>query len=684
MTTKKEFRKQVDEMSKSDARRRAEKLRDRIEHHNWLYYVKNAPEISDAEYDDLKRELEAIEEEYPDLRTPDSPTRRVGAPPRDELGTIEHPSPMLSLQAIQTEEEFRDFWDTCRDELGSGGFTLVAEPKYDGLSVELIYTGGSLESAATRGDGDTGEDVTDNVRTIHDVRLRLRDHAEVPTPETLVARGEVYMRKDEFRDFNQQQEDAGEKTFANPRNAAAGSLRQLDSSVTAERPMHVYFWEMGPTSTNLPDTHRACLEKLEALGLRTNPETASIRSVDDAVEYYKDLAERREDLPYEIDGCVFKLNNLADREKLGTRASNPRWAIAWKFASRRKTTRIEDIEAQVGRTGTLTPVATLDPVHIGGVEVTHVSLHNQDEIDRKDIRIGDYVVVERAGDVIPHVVEVVTSKRNGHERKYHLPETCPSCGGPVSRPEGEAIARCTNTACPAQRTQSIIHFASKEALDIDGLGEKIARQLVDEELVTTPPDLFELDAEDLRQLDRLAETSAENLLDAIETARTDNATLPRVIYALGIPHVGRATADDLAIEFGSLDALADADQDDLTQSAGLGTTMAGAIVQWFDNDRNRTLIERLKKHGIDPTLRQRSDRLEGTTFVITGTLSTMDRDEAKQAIRLAGGQAGAGVSDNTDYLVVGKNPGRRKLSDAEQHHTEQIDEDEFLKKLGRD
>jgi DNA ligase (NAD+) len=441
---------------------------------------------------------------------------------------------------------------------------------------------------------------------------------------------------------------------------------------------------MGPNSSNMPDTHWACLEKLTALGLRTNPEPEKIGNVDEAIEYHRKMAERRDDLPYEIDGCVFKINNLAYREKLGTRASNPRWAIAWKFASRRKTTRIEDVEAQVGRTGALTPVAILEPIHIGGVEVTHASLHNQDEIDRKDIRIGDHVVVERAGDVIPHVIEVVTSKRNGHEKKYNLPEKCPSCGEPVSRPAGEAITRCTNTACPAQRKESIIHFASKEALDIDGLGEKIVEQLVEEDLVTSPPDLFELGRDDLEQLDRLAEKSAQNLIDAIETARTEHATLPRVIFALGIPHVGRATADDLAIEFGSLDALADADEDELKQSGEVGTTMASAIVQWFRNDRNQRLIRRLKDHGIDPKLQQKNDRLEGTTFVITGTLSSMDREEAKQAVRLAGGQASSSVSGNTDYLVVGESPGQNKLSDADEHDVEQIGENEFLRKLGRE
>lgn len=668
------------EMTKSQARDRAETLREKIEHHNYLYYVENDPEISDAEYDELVEQLEAIEAEYPDLITPDSPTRRVGAEPRDEFGTIEHETPMLSLDAIDEEDDFRHFWGRCKDKLDVERISMVAEPKYDGLSVEIVYDNGRLDSASTRGDGQTGEDVTDNVKTIHEVPLRLRESEDVATPRRLVARGEVYMTRDEFRQFNQRQDD---KTFANPRNAAAGSLRQLDSSVTAERPLHVFFWEMAPASTGRPGTHAQCLEKLRALGLRTNPETEVFENPDDAVAWFASMTERREELDYEIDGCVFKVNDLDAHETLGARSSSPRWAIAWKFASKRATTRIEDIEAQVGRTGALTPVAILDPVHIGGVEVTHASLHNQDEIDRLGVKIGDYVLVERAGDVIPRVVEVLKNKRNGQEKAYHLPDTCPACGAEVSSPEGEAVTRCTNTACPARLKESVRHFGSKSALDIDGLGETLAEQLIEQKLVESPADLFELEAKDLTGLDRMGDKSAVNLIEAIEQARKD-ATLARLMFALGIPHVGATVAGQLARAFGSVDALAEADEADLLELEGMGKTMASAVVQWFDNPRNQKLLKRLKKLGLDPKAQCKGDRLEGKTLVVTGSLDSMTRDEAKQAIRQQGGRAGSSVSGETDYLVVGSDPGQTKLDDAEQHDTETIDEDRFKELLGRD
>ncbi|MGD2175577.1 MAG: NAD-dependent DNA ligase LigA, partial [Candidatus Brocadiaceae bacterium] len=455
-----DIKNEVEQMSKDEAEQRAEELRDEIEHHNYRYYVLDDPEISDAEYDQLRRELEAIEERFPDLITPDSPTQRVGAEPLDELGTVQHESPMLSLQSIREEEEFRHFCQTCRQELDGDSVALVGEPKYDGVSVELVYESGRLRTAATRGDGRTGEDVTANVKTINEVLLRLREDG-ASIPEHLVVRGEVYMDKGEFEEFNRQREEQGEKSFANPRNAAAGSLRQLDPNVTAGRPLRIFFWEVAPSSSERPDSHWECLQLMKEMGLKINPRSTRFESVDEAVQWFGDIAEGREDLPYEIDGCVFKIDSLIDHETLGMRAANPRWAVAWKFPPRQKTTRIEDITANVGRTGALTPVASLEPVHIGGVEVSNVSLHNQDEIDRKDIRIGDVVVVERAGDVIPHVVKVVTDKRTGDERKYRLPDTCPVCGGEISRPEGEAIARCTNASCPAQVKERLIHFGSK-------------------------------------------------------------------------------------------------------------------------------------------------------------------------------------------------------------------------------
>ncbi|MBS3821997.1 MAG: NAD-dependent DNA ligase LigA [Planctomycetes bacterium] len=674
--------KDVSNLTKNQAEKEAQRLRQQVEHHNHLYYVKNHPELSDAEYDRLKQRLADIEEAFPDLQTPDSPTRRVGAPPREEFGTIEHETLMLSLDAVTSEEDFRHFWQTCLNELDADKLTVVAEPKYDGLSVELVYANGTLQQAATRGDGRTGEDVTDNVRTINEIPLHLRPAKGESTPRHLVARGEVYMAKEEFQAFNQRREQAGAKTFANPRNAAAGSLRQLDSHITADRPLHVYVWQLAPGSTGRPDTHWECLQKLGRLGLRINPEARRMSDSDEAVEWFKDMVRRREELPYEIDGCVFKVDNLAAHKKLGARSASPRWAIAWKFASHRETTRIEAIKAQVGRTGALTPVASLRPVHIGGVEVTHVSLHNQDEIDRKDIRVGDHVVLERAGDVIPHVVEVVTSKRNGTEKTYHLPSRCPSCGGPVERSEGEAIARCMNTSCPARLRQSIQHFGAAKALDIDGLGEKLVEQLVDRGLVESPADLFELEKDDLTPLDRMADKSAENLLEAIERAR-ENATLPRLIFALGIPHVGRAVAGKLARQFGSIEALAGAGEEELAEMPEVGTTMASAIAQWFANDRNRKLIDRLKDHGIDPRARKADDKLEGVTVVITGELDSMTRQETKDAVANQGGDTTSSVSGHTDYLVVGQDPGNKKVQDAKANDIQQIDENQFLDMLGR-
>jgi DNA ligase (NAD+) len=672
----------VDELSKSQAEERAEDLRDKLEYHNYRYYVLDDPQVSDAEYDELKAELEAIEGRFPDLVTPDSPTQRVGAQPREELGTLEHESPMLSLQSITDEEAFRRFYQNCLKALDKERISLVAEPKYDGLSVELVYENGSLATASTRGDGQTGEEVTANVKTIHEVPLRLQTNSH-SVPAHLVVRGEVYMEKGEFEEFNRRQEEQGKKTFANPRNGAAGSLRQLDSNITAERPLRVFFWEIAPSSSSRPDSQWQCLELMKALGLKTNPRAERFESVDKAVAWYNTLAEERDDLPYEIDGCVFKVNSLADHETLGTRAANPRWAVAWKFESRRKTATIQRIQAYVGRTGALTPVAVLEPVNIGGVQVTHASLHNQDEIDRKDIRVGDTVLVERAGDVIPHVLEVIKSKRTGDEKKYHLPDTCPACGGEVAKPEGEAVTRCTNTSCPAQLKQSITHFGSKQALDIDGLGEKIVDQLVEKDLVEDLADLFDLTVDELAGLERMAEKSAQNLVNAIEEAK-ERLTLPRFIYGLGIRHVGRAVANDLASAFGSIDELAQADEERLLGLEGIAETMASAITQWFHNEKNQKLLEKLKAHGINPKAETKSDRLDGLTIVVTGALESMSRDEAQEAIRKQGGRAASSVSGNTDYLVVGADPGSSKTSAAEKHGVETIDEEKFLELLGRD
>jgi len=673
-------------MAKSEAAKRAEELRREIEQHNYRYYVLDAPEISDAEYDDLVRELRAIEERWPDLVTPDSPTQRVGGRPREGFQAVRHETPMRSLLSIFDEAEMRRFSETCQEELGRKDVPLVGEPKYDGASIEIVYDKGRLSSAATRGDGATGEDVTANVRTISEVPLRLRE-GKVRIPDHLVVRGEVLMLKKEFAALNRAAEEKGEKVFANPRNAAAGSLRQLDPKITAARPLRIFFWEIAPSSSWRPETQWQALEAMRDWGLKTCPVSRRIGSVEEAIRWHHDLEARRDSLDFEIDGCVFKVDRLADHERLGMRAANPRWAVAYKFTPRQKTTRIREIQAYVGRTGAVTPVATLEPVEIGGVTVTHVSLHNQDEVDRKDIRVGDTVLVERAGDVIPHVVQVITEKRTGHEKRYHLPARCPACGGEVVKPEGEAIARCTNFSCPAQLKESLKHFGSKHALDIDGLGDKIVDQLVERGLVKDVADLYDLAAAPLAELDRMAEKSASNLIE--EIAGSKAASLARVIYGLGIRQVGQALAATLAEEFGSLEAMAVADEERLLQVPDVGPEVAASVLAWFQSKENRRLLEKLKAHGIDPKA-ARSRRagagggpLTGKTVVITGELESMTRDEAEDLVRQAGGKATGSVSKSTDYLVVGASPGATKTKAAQKHGTKTLDEAGFLKLVGK-
>jgi len=675
--------KDVASMTKAGAAARAEALRTRIERHNYLYYVVDQPEVSDAEYDALMLELRAIEERFPELVTPDSPTQRVGGQPREGFAKIRHPLPMRSLLSIFGEDEMRRFYETCREELGREAAPLVAEPKYDGVSIEITYDDGRLVSAATRGDGVAGEDVTANVRTISEVPLRLRRDG-IPVPAHLVVRGEVYMRKKEFAELNRRQEEAVEKTFANPRNAAAGSLRQLDPRITAARPLRIFFWELTAASSWRAPTQWECLEAMKALGLKTCPESTRLRTIEKAIRWHHDLEARRDDLSYEIDGCVFKVDSLADHERLGERSANPRWAVAYKFTPRQQTTVIRDIQASVGRTGAVTPVAVLEPVQIGGVTVTHVSLHNQDEIDRKDIRVGDTVLVERAGDVIPHVVQVDKEKRTGREKPYRLPSKCPVCGEPVAKPEGEAISRCTNVSCPAQLKETIKHWGSKQACDIDGLGDKIVDQLVDRGLVHDVAGLYDLTVEKVADLERMAEKSASNLVK--EIAKSREATLARVILGLGIRHVGRAMAETLAGEFGALDALAAADAERLLQVPDVGPEVAAAIREWFTNEKNRRLVAKLKAHGIDPRMKKKEaagGRLAGKTLVITGELASMSRDEAGELVRREGGRAASSVSAGTDYLVVGAKPGGTKMRAAEKHKTPILDEKAFLGLVGK-
>jgi DNA ligase (NAD+) len=668
-------------LSKIQARRRAADLRRQVAEHDHRYYISDAPVISDAEYDDLKRQLIAIEERFPDLITPDSPTQRIGGSPREGFVTIRHDTPMLSIQSIWTEDDFRRFHQTCCRELHKKSCVLVGEPKYDGTSIELVYDQGELVSASTRGDGYNGEDVTANVRTIREVPLRLPAGSAFHKtgnriPRHLVLRGEIYMDKHEFEQFNRRQEDLRAKTFANPRNSAAGSLRQLDPKITAKRPLHIFFWEVAPATDDRPASHWECLELMAELGLKTNPHVSRFESTEQAVRWFEQMKQHRERLRYEIDGCVFKVADLADQEKLGTRAANPRWAVAWKFPPLQKTTRVTDIEAYVGRTGAITPVATLDPVHIGGVEVSRVTLHNQAEIDRKDVRIGDAVLIERAGDVIPHVVQVIKERRTGRERRYSLPRDCPVCGSQIARIEGEVIARCSNTSCPARLREAIGHFASTEAMDIRGLGTKLADQLVAKRLVKNLADIYELTGNDLRRLMRMGEKSARNIIDSI-TRSKQKATLDRLIYALGISHVGRALATDLAAHFGSMEKLAGADERAL-KAAGLGTAVSSAVARWLGNPANQELIRRLAHAGIDPVLQRKGHRLEGKTLAFTGELDRMTRDQAKDIVIQQGGRVSENVSRHTDFLVIGASPGGTKTDNARKYGTKLLSEADFL------
>lgn len=664
--------------SKSAASEAIDQLREALRYHNYRYYVLDDPVVSDAEYDRMMEQLRALEEEYPDLQTPDSPTQQVGGEPRDELGTVEHPAPMLSLKSAYEEADVRSFDQTCRDELDLETVEYTAEPKFDGLAVELIYEDGQLVQASTRGDGQTGEEITANVKTIKSVPLRLRDD-ERSVPDRLVVRGEAYMRTDEFNAFNEHRVENGEEPFANPRNAAAGSLRQLDPTVTAERPMNIFFYEIAPGQERDFETHAEVLEALPDWGLRVCSEhIETCGGIGDALDHHEGLAEQRDDLPYEIDGVVIKVNDLGAHEVLGVRDRDPRWAVAYKFEPRQATTTIEDVKVQVGRTGRVTPVAHLEPVHIGGVEVSRASLHNQSEIDQKDIRIGDTVLVERAGDVIPHVVKVIEEERSGNETKYQLPDECPVCGAEIVLSDDKKQAFCTGgMTCPAQLRERLTHFASREAMDIEGLGEKRAEQLIDAGLVESISDLYELEKEDLLELDRYADKSAQNLIDEIEDSLDQD--LDRFIYALGIPLVGSATARLLASQFSTLDDLAEASEDDLTSISDVGPEVARSIVAYFEEADNRAVIDEIRDAGLTLTNPYgEGDRpLEGLTFVFTGQLDRWTRDEVQRLVERFGGRATSSVSGETDYAVAGPGAGQKR-DDAAENDVPIMDEDAFV------
>ncbi len=668
--------------------RRARQLREEIERHNYAYYVLDAPTIPDAEWDAMFRELQELEARYPQLATPDSPTQRVGGPPRADLREVRHAVPMLSLNNAFSEDEVIAFDRRVREALakanfGDGDVEYACELKFDGLAINLRYERGVLVEAATRGDGMVGEDVTPNVRTIHTVPLALRT---AQPPAVLEARGEVLMFQRDLQRLNERQRARGEKEFANPRNAAAGALRQLDARITAQRRLHFFAYGLGELrGAQEPDTHCATLDWLRTLGLPVNEERAVVCGVEGLLGFYRRAQSQRPQLPYDIDGVVYKVNAHALQRVLGYVSRAPRFAIAHKFPAQEATTQVLDIEVQVGRTGALTPVARLAPVQVGGVTVTNATLHNEDEIRRKDIRIGDTVIVRRAGDVIPEVVAVVPERRLPHTRLFHMPDRCPVCGSAVERPEDEAIARCTGGLfCPAQRKQALRHFAGRRALDIEGLGEKLIDQLVDAGVVRTPADLFRLDLQTLTQLERMGEKSAANLLAALDKAR--HTTLDRFIFALGIRHVGESTARALAQHFGSLDALLAADEEELRQVPDVGPVVAASIARFFAEPHNRRVIAQLRAAGVRwnegaALARAAAGPLAGKTFVLTGTLPHWTREQAKERIEAAGGRVAGSVSSKTDYVVAGTDPGA-KLEKARGLGVTVIDEDGLRRLLG--
>ena len=666
-------------MTRNDPQKRIARLRDEIARHDYLYYAIDKPEISDAEYDRLRKELEALEGEFPDLVTSDSPTQRVGAPPREDLPSVRHVKPMLSLESVMNVEDAREFDKRMKKGLGSDDVTYAVEPKFDGLSVELIYEGGVLARGATRGDGSVGEDVTPNIRTIRALPLRLR--AAKP-PRLAAIRGEAIMPLGAFRDLNRWMTERELPAFANPRNAAAGSIRQLDSRITAARPLSFFAYEiMALEGEEPPDTHTQELELLSTWGLRVDPHRKICRSIEEAIAFHGDLASKRDELSFEIDGVVIQIDSKVDRDILGLRSRSPRWAIALKFEPRKEITIVEDIVVQVGRTGKLTPVALLRPVDVSGVTVSRATLHNAGEVAKKDIRVGDTVRIERAGDVIPAVVERIPQKNERRKRLFAMPGACPVCGAEVV--EEGAYHFCTGgLSCPAQLKRGIAHFASKGALDIEGLGAKTVAALVDRGLVSSVADIYRLNATSLLDLNGFADKSAANLLDAIESSK--KVALDRFLYALGIRNVGEHVAEVLAARYETLDEVMEAPEKDLMTVHEIGPEVAKSVSGFFADKKNRALVSGLRELGLEVAKAQRADGprpLAGRTFVFTGTLEEFSREEAERLVQSLGGRASSTVSAKTGYVVAGADAGS-KLAKAEKLGVKVISEKEFKKLVG--
>jgi len=663
-------------LEKKEIKERIEKLKGQLEYHNYRYYVLDDPVVSDTEYDRLMTELVALEEDHPEFLSPNSPTQRVGAKPLAEFETVTHTIPMLSLQNAMELDEVAEFDRRIKKLLRINDVDYVMEVKIDGLAVELVYLNGEFTTGSTRGDGFTGEDITQNLRTIKSIPMRLlRDH-DIPIPDRLEVRGEVYMGKNEFKELNKERELQGDPLFANPRNAGAGSVRQLDPRITAGRKLNIFCYAPGEILGVTLTTHYHFLDYLKKWGFRVNPLTKLCRNLDELISHYNYIQNMRDRIPYEIDGTVIKVNRFDYQVLLGNVSRSPRWAIAYKFQAHEETTIIEDIIVGVGRTGALTPVAVLKPVMVSGVEVKRATLHNEDEIVRKDILIGDTVIVSRAGDVIPEVVKVIKEKRTGQERPFTMPEECPVCGEKVVRQPGEAIRRCVNINCPAQIKGSIEHFASKRAMDIDGLGEKLVEQLVDKKAINDVSDLYYLKKDDLLQLERMADKSAQNLLDAISTSK--KPSFQRFIYALGIRNVGEHISGLLADKLNSIEDLYTLDEDTLMAIPEIGPEVANSITSFFQDDKNRKTISRMLDAGVVIEYKKEGRKpLLGLTFVFTGALKNMGREEARKKVESLGGKTVSSVSKKIDYVVLGEEAGS-KVDKARSLDLKIISEEEFL------
>ncbi len=671
--------KDVDRLDKKEAKEQVEALREGIEYHDYLYYVKNQPEISDALYDKLFHRLQELEEAFPDLQSENSPTQRVGAEPVDELKKVEHTAPMLSLNAALEEKEVADFHRFVKKTLNKGKIKYVMEPKFDGLSVEIVYEDGRFRYGATRGNGTTGEDVSRNLRTIRSMPLQLQKQEKIPS--LLAVRGEVLMSKKGFQRLNKERIEKGQEPFANPRNAAAGTMRQLDPAHVADRPLEIFFYDILKIEGMSVSSHWKGLSLFSSWGLKTSPANKKAASLETIQDYHRKLSEQRDDLDYEIDGLVIKLDDLSLRDTLGARHRSPRWAMAWKFEPKQEVTTLEDIVVQVGRTGKLTPVALLDPVEVGGVTVSRASLHNEGEVKRKDVRPGDTVRVARAGDVIPEIVERVKEPGKQRKQPFSMPAKCPACGSEIVR-EGAYHLCPAGLSCRPQLVGRILHYGSREAMDIDGLGEKTVEALVEKELVNDLADLYRLSRKDLMDLERFAEKSADNLVKAIQDTRKPR--LDRFIYALGIRHVGQRVGQIVASRFQTLENLRSAGQDALEEIEEIGPEIARSVVQFFQEEENQRVLDRLSNAGVEVKKMPSGPKeqpLSGKTFVFTGSLSDYTRSEAESLVEKLGGRATSSVSSRTDYVVAGENPGS-KLDDAKEEGVEILDEEGFKRVSG--